>query len=80
MAKTFIGNLKRRINLEVSTASLPRLSCLGRLFYSIPVSQEKPLTDEQIAAATNQPEWKVRLWRHGQQKPRGKRIKKNLEP
>ncbi|MEM7595337.1 MAG: hypothetical protein AAF383_28215, partial [Cyanobacteria bacterium P01_A01_bin.83] len=46
----------------------------------IPVSQEKPLTDEQIAAATNQPEWKVRLWRHGQQKPRGKRIKKNLEP
>lgn len=40
----------------------------------------EPITDEQIAAITNQPIWKVRLWRHGQIKPRGKRIKENLAP
>lgn len=38
------------------------------------------LSDEQIAAITGQSVWKVKLWRYGIQKPRGKRIKQNLEP
>lgn len=40
----------------------------------------EPFTDEQIAAITKQPVWKTRLWRHGQMKPRGERIKENLMP
>ena len=36
------------------------------------------LEDEQIAAITGQSVWKVRLWRYGHQKPRGKRIKAKL--
>ena len=39
----------------------------------------KTLSDEQIAAITGQSEWKVRLWRHAIQKPRGKRIKQKLD-
>lgn len=45
--------------------------------------KDKPpevVTDDQVAAATGQPEWKVRHWRHGIAKPRGKRIKANLKP
>jgi hypothetical protein len=38
------------------------------------------LDDEQIAAITGQSVWKVKLWRYGIQKPRGKKIKKALEP
>jgi uncharacterized C2H2 Zn-finger protein len=38
------------------------------------------LDDEQIAAITGQSVWKVKLWRYGIQKPRGKKIKKSLEP
>ncbi len=39
----------------------------------------KYLNDERIAAITGQSEWKVKLWRHGIQKPRGKIIKRKLE-
>ena len=45
--------------------------------------KNKPLevvSDDQVAAATNQPEWKVKLWRHGAQKPKGARIKERLIP
>ncbi len=38
------------------------------------------IEDSQIAAITGQSEWKVKLWRHGIQKPRGSRIKAKLRP
>ena len=40
---------------------------------------ENRVSDERIAAVTGQSEWKVKLWRHGIQKPRGKIIKQKLK-
>ncbi|WP_319422740.1 hypothetical protein [Pleurocapsa sp. FMAR1] len=52
---------------------------LEELNKTIKMEEPQKLTDEMMAAVTGQSEWKVKLWRHGIQKPRGKIIKQKLE-
>ena len=80
-----IGEVVQAIKRHVEKAEkleeeIAYLQCqLDSLQTNVKDETSKTLSDEQIAAITGQSEWKVRLWRHGIQKPRGKRIKQKLD-